>query len=110
VPLKATTAPITLTNSRGTVSSPTAFTLKDREAFDFALTPAAIQTAVGGSGSTRVRLVSTGLNPYPYGVTLAVAGLPAGVTASFDRPTASLNQDAILTLASTAAAASGSYA
>ena len=109
VPLKATTGLISITNARGTASSSTPFTVQEREAFDIALAPAAIQAPIGGSGATRVRLVSTGLNPYPYGAVLTVSGLPAGVTGAFDRPTVALSQDAILTLSAQGTAAAGSY-
>ena len=109
VPLRATTGPITVTNFRGTATSATAFTVQDREAFDIALAPAAVQVPPGGSGSARIQLSSTGLNPYPYAASVAISGLPAGVTATLDRVTVALNQDAILTLSAAAGAGSGAF-
>jgi RHS repeat-associated protein len=109
VPLKATTGLISITNARGTARSATPFTVQERESFQIALAPAAIAVPTGGAGTSRVRLASTGLNPYPYSAALSVAGLPAGVTAAFDRPTVALNQDAILTLSAQGTAASGTY-
>lgn len=108
VPPRATTGPITVTNSRGTVASATPFTVQDREAFDVAFAPALVQLPTGGMGSLRLRLSSIGLNPYPYAATLAVSGLPNGVTATLDRATIALNQDAIVTLNASGAATAGS--
>lgn len=109
VPLRATTGPITVTNSRGTAASSAPFTVQDREAFDITLAPAEIQAPPGGLGGTRVRLASTGLNPYPYAALVTVSGLPAGVTGAFDRPAVALGQDAILTLTAQATAPTGSF-
>ncbi len=109
VPLRATTGPITLTNSRGTATSATPFTVQDREAFDITLAPDITPVPPGGNGAARVTLVSTGLNPYPYAAALTASGLPAGVTAVFDKPAVALNQDAILTFTALATAATGSY-
>ncbi len=109
VPLRATTGPITVTNSLGTATSATPFTVQDREAFDITLTPLTVQVPPGGNGATRVTLVSTGLNAYPYAAAVTASGLPAGVTAVFDKPAVALNQDAILTLPTQATASAGSY-
>jgi RHS repeat-associated protein len=109
VPLKATTGPVTVTNSRGTATSPTPFTVRERESFDIVLAPTTIQVPLGGNGATRVRLVSTGLNPYPYGALLSATGLPSAVSATFDRPTVALNQEATLTVSAQASAVAGSY-
>jgi RHS repeat-associated protein len=109
VPPRATTGPITVTNFRGTVTSATPFTVQEREAFDITLAPAAIQVPPGGLGGTRIRLASTGLNPYPYAASVAISGLPAGVTATLDRATVALNQDAIVTFSAAAGASSGAF-
>ncbi len=109
VPPRATTGPITVTNLRGTTSSATPFTVQEREAFDLTLAPAAIQVPPGGFGSTRIRLASTGLNPYPYAASVAISGLPSGITATVDRATVALNQDAIVTFSAAAGATSGGF-
>jgi RHS repeat-associated protein len=109
VPPRATTGPITVTNFRGTVASATPFTVQEREAFDITLAPAAIQVPPGGLGGTRIRLASTGLNPYPYAANVVISGLPAGVTATLDRATVALNQDAVVTFSAAAGAASGAF-
>ncbi|MGH7673042.1 MAG: hypothetical protein ACREMC_09080, partial [Gemmatimonadales bacterium] len=108
VPPRATTGPVSVTNFRGTATSATSFTVQEREAFDITLAPSSIQVPPGGLGGTRIRLTSTGLNPYPYAATLTITGLPAGVAATLDRPTVALNQDAIVTF-SAAAGATGAF-
>lgn len=110
VPLRATTGLITVTNARGTATSSAPFTVQEREAFDITLAPAEIQAPPGGLGGTRVRLTSTGLNPYPYAALVTASGLPAGVTGVFDRPAVALGQDVILTLTAQATAPTGSFA
>lgn len=109
VPPRATTGPITVTNSRGTATSGTPFTVQEREAFDISLAPASLQVPPGGAGSLRVRLASTGLNPYPYAAALALSGLPAGVSVALDRSTVALGQDAIATFSAAAGAAAGTF-
>jgi len=109
VPPRATSGPITVTNFRGTATSATAFTVQEREAFDIILAPASIQVPPGGLGATRIRLASTGLNPYPYAASIAITGLPAGITATLDRATVALNQDAIVTFNAAAGATSGGF-
>ena len=109
VPPTATTGPITVTKGALVATSAAPFTVQDREAFDIALAPTAVQVPLGGFGNARVRLTSTGLNSYPYAASLSVAGLPGGVTANFDRATVAVGQDAVLTLGATAGAAAGSH-
>lgn len=110
VPLTATTGPITVTNTRGTATSSTPFTVQDREAFDINLAPALAQVPTGGNGSTRVTLTSTGLNNYPYAALLAISGLPAGVTASLSRPSVYVGGESIVTFSATAGASAGTFA
>ncbi|PKO70992.1 MAG: hypothetical protein CVU20_08920, partial [Betaproteobacteria bacterium HGW-Betaproteobacteria-14] len=107
VPVKATTGPVTVTTAQGTGTSPTPFTVKAQQDFDLALEPAAINIPRGGAATVRVKLVSTGLAPYTHGVALAVAGLPAGITARFEPVQVSAAQDAFVTFTATADAASG---
>jgi RHS repeat-associated protein len=108
-PPRATTGPITVTNPLGTAASSSPFTVQEREDFDLSVVPTPIQVPPGSFGNTRIRLSSTGLNPYPYAATLAISGLPAGVTATLDRPTVALNLDSIVTLNAAPGAAAGSF-
>jgi RHS repeat-associated protein len=109
VPPRATTGPITVANSLGTAASATPFTVQEREAFDIALAPAAIQAPLGGTGAARVTLVSTGLNPYPYSATVNVTGLPAGIAVTLDRPGVFLSGDVVATFTVQAQVAPGTY-
>jgi RHS repeat-associated protein len=108
VPPRATTGPITVTKGALVATSAAPFTVQDREAFDILLAPTAVQVPPGGYGNSRIRLSSIGLNPYPYAASVAVTGLPAGVTATLDRATVALGQDAVLTLSAAAGTAAGS--
>lgn len=109
VPARATTGPITVTKGAQVASSASPFTVQDREAFDILLAPTTVQVPPGSFGGTRVRLSSIGLNPYPYAASVAVSGLPVGVTAGLSRATVALGQDAMLTLSAAAGTASGSF-
>lgn len=109
VPPRATTGAIAVSNLRGTAASTTPFTVQEREAFDITLAPASIQVPPGGHGGTRIRLSSTGLNPYPYGASVAVTGLPAGVTAAFDRPMVALNLDSLVSFSAAAGVSAGTF-
>lgn len=107
VPPSATTGPITVTKGTQVATSAAPFTVQEREAFDILLAPTAVQVPQGGFGTSRIRLSSIGLNPYPYAASIAVSGLPAGVTATLDRPTVALGQDAVLTLSAVSGTAAG---
>jgi RHS repeat-associated protein len=109
VPPLAESGPITLTNARGTTTSPP-FTVSREQDYQLVTSPASLIVFQGASGSVQLQLSSTGTKPYAGIVTLSALGLPAGVTASFS-PAASLSalQSGTLTLAATGAAAPGIY-
>lgn len=67
VPPLAETGPITLTNSRGTVQSPT-FTVVREQDYQLVISPATLTVYQGASNSLQAQLSSTGtfLQRWPY--------------------------------------------
>ncbi len=109
VPTTATTGTLSVTTKGGTATSTDIFTVQANQDFDLTLTPASIQIPINGYGTTRVKLTSIGLTPYTQLASIAVTGLPAGLTAQLDRPNVYLNQDVLLTLSTHGSVAPGSY-
>lgn len=109
VPPLADTGPITLTNSRGTVQSPTLTVTREQD-FQLVVSPAALTVYQGSSAAAQAQLSSTGTKAFTGLVTLSVQGLPAGITASF-APAATLSafQAGTITLTATGGAAPGNY-
>ena len=109
VPPLAETGPIALTNSRGIVQSPV-FTVTREQDFQLVVSPAALTVYQGASNSVQAQLSSTGSRSFTGLVTLAVQGLPAGVTASFaPASTLSAFQAGTITLTATAGAVAATY-
>ncbi|WP_310452626.1 RHS repeat-associated core domain-containing protein, partial [Sulfuritalea sp.] len=109
VPVRATSGPVTVTTPAGSATSPTPFTVQLQQDFDLTLSPATLQAPPGGVSTTRIHLDSRGLLPYAYAATLSVAGLPAGITAKFERPTVFANGESGLQLTVPAGFAAGTY-
>jgi len=110
VPPLADSGPITLTNSRGTTSSPP-FTVTREQDYQLVASPANVTVPQGASSAVQVQLSSTGTKTYTGLVTLSALGLPTGVTASF-APAATLSafQTGTVTFGAAATAAPGNYA
>ena len=109
VPVRATSGPVTVTTPAGSATSPTPFTVQLQQDFDLTLSPATLQAPPGGVSTTRIHLDSRGLLPYAYAATLSIAGLPAGITAKFERPTVFANGESGLQLTVPAGFAAGTY-
>ncbi|MDP3512123.1 MAG: IPT/TIG domain-containing protein, partial [Sulfuritalea sp.] len=109
VPVRATSGPVTVTTPAGSATSPTPFTVQLQQDFDLTLSPTTLQAPPGGVSTTRIHLDSRGLLPYAYAATLSVAGLPAGITAKFERPTVFANGESGLQLTVPAGFAAGTY-
>ena len=109
VPTRASSGPVTVTTPAGSATSPTPFTVQLQQDFDLTLSPATLQAPPGGVSSTRIHLDSRGLLPYAYAATLSIAGLPAGITARFERPTVFANGESGLQLTVPAGFAAGTY-
>lgn len=109
VPTRASSGPVTVSTPAGSATSPTPFTVQLQQDFDLTLSPATLQAPPGGVSTTRIRLDSRGLLPYAYAATLSIAGLPAGITAKFERPTVFANGESGLQLTVPAGFAAGTY-
>lgn len=108
VPNTAQTGPITVTNTNGTATSPP-FTVTQREQdYQLVVSPANVTVYQGASGSAQAQIASTGTKPFTSLVTVAVQGLPAGVTATIS-PAATLSafQVGAINFTATATAAPG---
>ncbi|MDP1964561.1 MAG: Ig-like domain-containing protein, partial [Reyranella sp.] len=109
VPTRATSGQVTVTTPAGSATSPTPFTVQLQQDFDLTLSPATLQAPPGGVSTTRIHLDSRGLLPYAYAASLSLAGLPAGITARFERPTVFANGESGLQLTVPAGFAAGTY-
>lgn len=99
VPFDATTGFVTVTTAQGTATSPQPFTVTTPQDFSVQAVPATAQVLQGTSTTYTVSLLSAGSTPFTGLATLAVAGLPARVTASFaPSATVSAGQRRTLTL------------
>ena len=109
VPQGATNGSITVTTSGGTATSPQPFTVQN--ALDFTLMPLPGTGSVAHVGTTtyQVKINDAGPSAYTGFVSLNVSGLPAGVTATFTPPQATVSQPSTLLLTSTATAVPGTY-
>jgi RHS repeat-associated protein len=109
VPQGATTGRISIAIPGGTVISTVDFTVQN--ALDFTLIPLPGTVSVARVGSTtyQVKINNAGPSSFTGFVNLNVSGLPAGVTASFNPPQATVNQSSTLILTSTASATPGTY-
>jgi len=108
VPIEATTGPLTVTTALGTATSPQPFTVTVTEGFAVQAVPAAAQLLQGTSTTLTVSLSNDGDAPFTGLATLAVTGLPVGVTARFSpAATTSGGQPRTLTLTAAPSAAIG---
>lgn len=103
VPPTAQTGAITLTNPKGTVSSPT-FTVIRQQDFALNASPASQVLLTSGQAVYGLSLTSLGLQNFTGLASLKAIGLPAGVTAKFSPANLALGQPGslILTAASNA--------
>jgi hypothetical protein len=100
---------LTVTGTAGALSHQATFTLTVGQAPDFRInvTPASRTSAQGGTATYQVKVV--GLNGFNSEVTLAVSGLPSGVTGVFTTPSGTPNFTSTLTVVVPADAATGSF-
>lgn len=109
VPVRATSGLVTVATAQGTATSAAAFTVDVLQNFDIQLATAEIQLPPSGSGSTRIHLNSTGVQPYAQGVNLRVTGMPPGVTFDIDRSHLYSEHDVTINFRSNGTVAAGTY-
>ena len=109
VPALAESGPISVTNSRGTATSPP-FTVTREQDYQLVASPASVIVPQGASSAVQLQLSSTGTKPFTGLASLSALGLPVGVTATF-APAATLSafQTGTATFAASAVAAPGTY-
>ena len=99
----------TVTGTSGTLTSATTIALTVQAVnFSLSSSPNAL-TLVAGSASTNSTVGVIGVNGFNSNVTLAVSGVPSGVTAQFNSPIASPSSTSLLTFTASGAAISGTY-
>jgi RHS repeat-associated protein len=96
IPTGAATGPITVTANSQSASSSTSLTITATSSFTLSATPATVTLLPGQTTTVNVSLASS--NGFTQLAALAVSGVPAGVTASFQPPQITAGQFSILTL------------
>ncbi len=109
VPLGATTGLISVQTPGGTAASALPFTVQNALDFTLLPLPGAVNVARVGNTTYQVKVTNAGPSSFTGFVNLNVSGLPAGVTATFNPPQATVNQASTLLLTSTAASTPGTY-
>ncbi|WP_374692545.1 PKD domain-containing protein [Accumulibacter sp.] len=108
VPLAAQSGPVSVTTARGTVSGPV-FTVRHEQDFQLVASPAELRAVPGSETSLMVQLGSTGVKPFTGVARLSVAGLPAGVAATFSSPSLTAGRTASLDLTIPSTLAASTY-
>ncbi len=105
IPPGATTGAIAITVGSLSVTSSTALTVTTSSSYTLAVTPGAGTLIQGQSTSLAVTISST--NAFAGLAALAVAGVPSGVSATFQPSSIAVGQTAILTLTASASQPTG---
>lgn len=109
VPQGATNGRISIVTPGGTATSTVDFTVQNALDFTLMPLPGTVSVARVGSMTYQVKVNNAGPSSFTGFVNLNVSGLPAGVTASFNPPQATVTQPSTLFLTSTASATPGTY-
>lgn len=96
IPSGAVTGPITVSNSGRSAATASSFSVTASNTFTLTASPATATLIQGQSIAYMVQLAST--NGFNQLAPLSVAGLPAGITASFKPASITAGQNSVLTL------------
>lgn len=108
VPNGAITGVIELTHVGGTAATATAFTVDTEQEFQLTVAPSTTTAVQGGSG-TYVVYVTSSQTTFSQLASLTAAGLPAGISATFDPAQITAGASSTLTLKLSGPVAPGSY-
>jgi len=109
VPPGARSGPVTVTTSKGTGTSPEPFTVVTNQDFAVEVVPTSGQVLQGASTTYTIELQSLGTEPFSGLATLALDGLPSGITGTFGSSTLTGGQRGTLTLSAESTAALGTF-
>jgi uncharacterized membrane protein len=105
--LAAGTYPLTITGSSGSTTHSVPVSLVVTGDFNVAISPSSLSLARGRSGSYSINV--TGIGGFNGNVTLSIAGLPSGATASFSPNPVRAPGTSALTVRTTASATRGTF-
>lgn len=107
VPSGATTGPLSVTTSGGSATSTGSFIVLPTQDFQLSALPSTISVPSTGQGSAKISL--SGPDGFTGLVTLAISGVPTGVSASFAAPTLTAGQSTLLSLQTSGTTPPNSY-
>jgi len=108
VPVNASTGPVTVTTENGTGTGPT-FTVQSETQFSLFASPGNLALIRGVNLAISLSLVNSGVQPFTGLASLSIAGLPAGMTATFEAAALTGGQVSTVTLLAAASAPAGTY-
>lgn len=108
IPATASTGAVRVANGLGSATGPV-FTVEQAQDAGLSATPNALRLLRGSETASVIAIVSTGSQAYAGAMKLAISGLPAGISASFDPALLPAERQATLRLKANGEAKPGSY-
>lgn len=108
IPATASTGAVRVANALGSVTGPV-FTVDQAQDAGLSATPNALRLLRGSETAAVIAIVSTGSQAYAGAMSLAIGGLPAGVSASFDPKLLPADRQATLRLQAAPDVKPGNY-